>query len=105
MTTKDGNGQKIRCFWETLEEFDERQRKMDRKRAFLRLLRRIPVGAGFELDNYRDVWSVYNACRLAKRNGEVILVSVRKTNRGIFKIWVRERSGGPETNSKLRQTD
>ncbi|MBE6400873.1 MAG: hypothetical protein E7037_02410 [Verrucomicrobia bacterium] len=78
---------------------------MDRKRAFLRLLKRLPVGAGFELDNYRDVWSVYNACRLARRQGERISVSVRKTNSGIFKIWVRERGTVAATNDEPRLTD
>lgn len=90
MTTDEGRPQKVKCFWQTLDEFDECQRKLERKRQFLRLLRRMPAGACFELNDYRDVWCVYKACNLTKNESCPIKVSVRKTNSGKFKIWVRK---------------
>lgn len=82
-------GRQIRCFYQTLEEFDEKHRRLSRKASFLRFLRGLPDGAGFELEDYRDVWAVYKACRMSKTEGDEIRVSVRKTNRGIFKLWVK----------------
>lgn len=82
---------KIRCFWETLEDYDARTSKRSKNRAFLAFLRKLPPGAGFELMDYHDVWAVYKACRLSKKDGlGAVNVSVRKTNRGIFKLWVRK---------------
>lgn len=85
---------KIRCFWMTLGEWDERQNRLSKKSAFLRFLRGLPEGAGFELEDYRDVWAVYKACRASKRQGAEIKVCVRKTSRGVFKVWKRSAVSG-----------
>ena len=77
-----------------MEEWDERQNRLSKKSAFLRFLRGLPDGAGFELEDYRDVWAVYKACRASKRHGAEIKVSVRKTSRGVFKVWKRSAVGG-----------
>lgn len=84
MTTE---ARKIRCFWLDLEEYDSKLRRGDKKRVFLRFLRRVPVGAAFELDDQRDLWAVHKACILSRRDGGEVKVRVRKEERGGWMVW------------------